>query len=152
VAALGSVALGAFRTQRRAGAGLADAAGAMDATIREVGVPGAFVNVVLARWHGPSARLQWLTCGDRGPLLVTAAGRIETLDGAVHDALGVGSADRAFALCGRRLEPASASCSSPTASWAGDGLTAAPSASTACARPWRPPAPAPPRRCARSGT
>jgi serine phosphatase RsbU (regulator of sigma subunit) len=68
-------------------------------------VPGAFVNVVLARWHGPSARLQWLTCGDRGPLLVTAAGTIETLDGAVHDALGVRSADRAFALCGRRLEP-----------------------------------------------
>ena len=44
----------AFRAKRRADASLVEAAQAIHVAIGEIPIDGAFVNVVLCRWHGPS--------------------------------------------------------------------------------------------------
>jgi hypothetical protein len=33
----------------------------------EVAVQGAFINVVLGRWHGPSSMFSSITCGHQAP-------------------------------------------------------------------------------------
>src|SRR4029450_2277179 len=70
-AALGAVALGAFRAKRRVDSQLDATALAIHHTMLEVAVEGAFVNVVLGRWHGPSSIFRSITCGYQPPLLVT---------------------------------------------------------------------------------
>jgi hypothetical protein len=47
--------MGAFRAKRRFHAQLDAAALAIHHTMLEVSVQGAFVNIVLGRWHGPSS-------------------------------------------------------------------------------------------------
>ena len=54
-AALGAVALGAFRAKRKMTADLQTVVLAIHHTIREIAIDGAFVNVTIARWHGPSS-------------------------------------------------------------------------------------------------
>jgi serine phosphatase RsbU (regulator of sigma subunit) len=104
-AALGAVSLGAFRAKRRVNAQLDAAALAIHHTMLEVAVDGAFVNVVLGRWHGPSSTFASITCGDQGPLLITADGRLIELDCSEHPPLGAGQPARRFAIDRRRLEP-----------------------------------------------
>lgn len=102
-AALGTVALGAFRAKRRVSGTLEETALAIHQTIREVPIEGAHVNVVLARWHGPSSRLRWLTCGHQPPLLISADGEIRELAANVHPALGIGE-NPTFRVATRRLD------------------------------------------------
>ena len=104
-AALGAVALGAFRAKRKATVNLHDAVLAIHRTIREVAIEGACVNVTIARWHGPSNTFTWITGGDQAPLLVTERGELEQLPGAGHAGLGLGDADRRFDIHRRRIEP-----------------------------------------------
>jgi serine phosphatase RsbU (regulator of sigma subunit) len=89
-AALGAVSLGAFRAKRRAGGSLAEIALAIDRTMREVDVADAFVNVILARWHGPSSVFQWINCAHNAPLLLSAEGELHALAGPAQPALGIG--------------------------------------------------------------
>jgi serine phosphatase RsbU (regulator of sigma subunit) len=102
-AALGAVALGAFRAKRRANASLPEAALAIHVAIGEIPIEGAFVNVVLGRWHGPSATFRWITCGHQAPLLISAQGELRQLGGARHLALGLGDG-QGFQVESRRLE------------------------------------------------
>jgi serine phosphatase RsbU (regulator of sigma subunit) len=104
-AALGAVALGAFRAKRRVNAHLDEAALAIHHTMLEVAVQGAFVNVVLGRWHGPSLMFSSITCGDRGPLLIAEQGELIELEFSEHPALGLGEPARRFTTDRRRLEP-----------------------------------------------
>ena len=92
-AALGAVALGAFRAKRKMTADLHAVVLAIHHTIREIAIDGAFVNATIARWHGPSSTFTWITCGDQPPLLITADGQLSELRGASHDSLGLGDAD-----------------------------------------------------------
>jgi serine phosphatase RsbU (regulator of sigma subunit) len=104
-AALGGVALGAFRAKRRVNAPLDAAALAIHHTMLEVAVEGAFVNVILGRWHGPSSTFRSITCGSQPPLLITGAGELTELDFTEHPALGLGDPARRFTIDRRRLEP-----------------------------------------------
>ena len=104
-ASLSAIALGAFRAKRKFSADLADVARAIHETLLELEIDGAYVSVVLARWHGPSSRLSWLTCGDQPPLLISRDGVLEQLQDPDHEALGLGAADRDFTVSHRRLEP-----------------------------------------------
>jgi serine phosphatase RsbU (regulator of sigma subunit) len=104
-AAVAAVALGAFRAMRHVGAELEEAAAAIDRTMREVQVPGAFVNVILARWNGPTSTVRWIACGGQQPLLMRPGGDVVGLDSTDQEALGRGPADRAFATDRTRLAP-----------------------------------------------
>lgn len=103
-AAIASVSLGAFRAKRRANASLEEAAMAIHRTMRELAVEGAFVNVVLGRWHGPTATFRWITCAHQPPLLITAEGELEQLGQPGQARLGLGD-DPVFEVQRRRLEP-----------------------------------------------
>lgn len=104
-AAMGGVSLGAFRAKRRVDAELEDAALAIDRTMREVGIDDAVVNAILARWHGPSAMLTWIACGDQCPILIHPDNTLEPLDTTAHESLGRGPAQREFHRDRRRLQP-----------------------------------------------
>jgi serine phosphatase RsbU (regulator of sigma subunit) len=103
--AIGSVALGAFRSKRRAGAPLEEVAAGIHATMRALEIAEAFVSVVLGRWHGPSATFRWITCGSQPPLLITAEGELRQLEGSMHPPLGLGDGERSFRVEERGLEP-----------------------------------------------
>ena len=102
-AALGAVALGAFRAKRKTTADLHAVVLAIHHTIREIAIDGAFVNATIARWHGPSSTFTWVTCGDQPPILITADGHPSELRCASHDSLGLGDATRRFELQRHRL-------------------------------------------------
>jgi hypothetical protein len=68
------VALCAFRAERRFDVQLDAAALAVHRTMLEVAVQGAFVNVVLGRWHGPSSMFSSITRGHQRSLLITEQG------------------------------------------------------------------------------
>ncbi len=104
-AALGAVALGAFRAKRKATPDLHAVVLAIHHTIREIAIDGAFVNATIARWHGPSSTFTWITCGDQPPLLITADAELSELGGASHDSLGLGNATRQFQIQRHRLAP-----------------------------------------------
>jgi serine phosphatase RsbU (regulator of sigma subunit) len=104
-AALGGVSLGAFRAKRRVNSQLDATALAIHHTMLEVAVEGAFVNVILGRWHGPSSMFHWLTCGQQPPLLITAEGELLELAYTEHPALGRGDRARRFTVDRRRLHP-----------------------------------------------
>lgn len=104
-AALGGVALGAFRAKRRVNAQLDATALAIHHTMEEVAVEGAYVNVILGRWHGPSSTFRWITCGHQPPMLVRADGGLLELEGTEHPSLGLGGHARRFTVDRRRLEP-----------------------------------------------
>jgi serine phosphatase RsbU (regulator of sigma subunit) len=104
-AALGSVALGAFRAKRKFDPSIEAAAAAIHETVRQVPVDGGFVNAIIARWHGPSSTFSWTTCGHQVPLLITSTGELLELDGPQHEAFGLGGRARHFAVTTRRLAP-----------------------------------------------
>jgi len=104
-AALGAVALGAFRAVRRTGAELEEAAAAIDRTMREIAIEGAFVNVILGRWNGPTSTFRWIACANQAPLVVTVDGQVEELTSTSQAAMGTGEEHRRFQVESRRLEP-----------------------------------------------
>ncbi|CAA9462920.1 MAG: Serine phosphatase RsbU, regulator of sigma subunit [uncultured Solirubrobacteraceae bacterium] len=104
-AAIGGVALGAFRAKRRIGATMAEAMTGIDETIRALEVDGAFVNAVIGRWHGPSSTFRWITAGHQSPLLISGGEVIELGDDREYEALGLGAPGRTFEVSERRLKP-----------------------------------------------
>jgi serine phosphatase RsbU (regulator of sigma subunit) len=104
-AAIGAIALGAFRAKRKFTGDLHAATLAIHRAGREIAIADAFVNAIIARWHGPSSTFSWIACGGQSPLRIDARGDVAELPGVLHDALGLGAADRCFAIQRHRLAP-----------------------------------------------
>jgi serine phosphatase RsbU (regulator of sigma subunit) len=80
-AALGAIALGAFRAGRRSGDDLRGIVASMHDTLARVGGASDSVAVTIARWHGASSSLTWISCGTPRPMRIDAAGGLEVLGG-----------------------------------------------------------------------
>ena len=80
-AALGAVALGAFRAARRSGEDLRGIVASMRDTLARVGRASDSVAVTIARWHGASSTLTWISCGTPRPMRIDPNGGLEVLGG-----------------------------------------------------------------------
>ena len=94
-AALSSLAIGALRAARRAGAGLQEAAGLADEAIRALDMD-RYLTAVLGSWDAVGHQLRWINCGHPTPLVLRADGRVEELDGEHTYPLGIRFAERVF--------------------------------------------------------
>lgn len=94
-AALSSLAIGALRAARRAGAGLQEAARLADQAILTVEME-LYLTAVLGCWDAKSGRLRWINCGHPSPLIVRCDGRVDALEGERTYPLGMRFAERAF--------------------------------------------------------
>ncbi len=103
-AALSSLAIGALRAARRAGAGLQEAARVVDEAILSLDTH-LYLTAVLGSWDPHSYRLRWINCGHPTPLLVRADGRIEELDGERTYPLGMRFAERVFPVLSAEMGP-----------------------------------------------
>ena len=66
-AALAAIALGAFRAARRTHDDLRQIVESMHETLGQVGGADDSVAVTIARWHGASSTLSWISCGNPRP-------------------------------------------------------------------------------------
>jgi serine phosphatase RsbU (regulator of sigma subunit) len=80
-AALGAIALGAFRASRRSDEDLSRIVASMHETLAHVGGADDSVAVTIARWHGASSSLAWISCGNPRPMRIDATGGLEVLGG-----------------------------------------------------------------------
>ncbi len=103
-AALSSLALGAMRAARRAGAGLQEAARLADEAILALDME-LYLTAVLGSWDPGGHRLRWINCGHPTPLIVRADGRVEELDGERTYPLGIRFAEREFPVLTARVGP-----------------------------------------------
>jgi Stage II sporulation protein E (SpoIIE) len=94
-AALSSLAIGALRAARRAGAGLQDAARLADEAIMSLDM-GLYLTAVLGSWDATGQQLRWINCGHPTPLILRADGRVDELDGERTYPLGIRFTERAF--------------------------------------------------------
>ena len=102
-AALGAIALGAFRAERRRDDDLIRIVASMHDTLARVGGAHDSVAVTIARWHGASSNFTWISCGNPRPMRIDAAGRLEVLGG---QSAPLGTPEpRGFALEQMRLLP-----------------------------------------------
>lgn len=97
-----AVSLGALRSARRQGLGLAGCAEVMHATVRDLAEEFT-VSAVLARWRPALSLFSWVACGHRPPLLVGPGDELTELDGDEGPALGTGPRARGFELHERRI-------------------------------------------------
>ncbi|MDO9406799.1 PP2C family protein-serine/threonine phosphatase [Patulibacter sp.] len=110
-AGLAAVLLGAFRAGRRNERGLAETVDLMDRTLTDLDLPAATATAIVGRWHAPASTFTWINRAHPAPILISADGRVEELDGAVGEILGVAGGSGAAAEPGgapanvRRLEP-----------------------------------------------
>jgi hypothetical protein len=103
-AALSSLAIGALRAARRAGAGLQEAARMADEAILTLDMQ-LYLTAVLGSWEAKSCQLRWINCGHPSPLILRADGRIDSLDGERTYPLGIRFADRAFPVLSAQVAP-----------------------------------------------
>ncbi len=103
-AALSSLAIGALRAARRAGAGLQEAARLADEAILTLNLH-LYLTAVLGSWDAAERRLRWINCGHPAPLLVRADGHVEELEGEHTYPLGIRFAERAFPVLTASLGP-----------------------------------------------
>jgi serine phosphatase RsbU (regulator of sigma subunit) len=103
-AALSSLAVGALRAARRAGAGLQEAARLADEAIMRLDMP-RYLTAVLGAWDAAERRLRWINCGHPTPLVLHADGRLEELDGERTYPLGVRFTEREFPLLSAVVGP-----------------------------------------------
>jgi serine phosphatase RsbU (regulator of sigma subunit) len=103
-AALSSLAVGALRAARRAGAGLQEAARLTDEAIMGLDMQ-RYLTAVLGAWDAAEHRLRWINCGHPTPLILHADGRLEELDGERTYPLGVRFSERVFPLLSAVVEP-----------------------------------------------
>ena len=103
-AALSSLAVGALRAARRAGAGLQEAARLTDEAIIGLDMQ-RYLTAVLGAWDAAEHRLRWINCGHPTPLILHSDGRLEELDGERTYPLGVRFAERVFPLLSAVVEP-----------------------------------------------
>jgi serine phosphatase RsbU (regulator of sigma subunit) len=87
-ASLAALALGAFRAARRSGADLEQAVETIHRAVLAVGESRTVVTAIIGRWHGPSSTFRWITCGQPGPVLISADGRLHILPAPDVGALG----------------------------------------------------------------
>lgn len=103
-AALSSLAIGALRAARRAGAGLEAAARLADEAILSLDMQ-RYLTAVLGSWDVVGHRLRWINCGHPTPLILRADGRVEELEGERTYPLGIRFGKRRFPVLSARLEP-----------------------------------------------
>ncbi len=103
-AALSSLAVGALRAARRAGAGLQEAARLADEAILALDIQ-RYLTAVLGSWDAETHRLRWINCGHPTPLVSRADGRVDELDGERTYPLGMRFAEREFPVLGSLVEP-----------------------------------------------
>jgi serine phosphatase RsbU (regulator of sigma subunit) len=103
-AAVSSLAIGALRAARRAGAGLQEAARLADEAIMAIDMP-LYLTAVLGSWDAVGHRLRWINCGHPTPLILRADGRIEELDGERTYPLGVRLSERVFPVLSAEVGP-----------------------------------------------
>jgi serine phosphatase RsbU (regulator of sigma subunit) len=114
------------------GKGTTAAALAIHHTMLEVALQGAFVNVLLGRWPGPSSMFSSITCGHQPPLLITEQGELIELD---YTEQRLVSANRRAGSrsTGGVWSRVNVCCCSPTGCSSAVGTTASRSDSTASA-------------------
>ncbi len=103
-AALSSLAVGALRAARRAGAGLQEAARLTDEAIIGLDMR-RYLTAVLAAWDVAGHKLRWINCGHPTPLVLRNDGRIEELDGERTYPLGLRFTERAFPVLSCLVQP-----------------------------------------------
>ena len=103
-AALASLAIGALRAARRAGAGLEEAARLADDAILIVDME-LYLTAVLGSWDAKTCRLRWINCGHPSPLIVRSDGRVDALDGERTYPLGMRFAERTFPVLSAQVAP-----------------------------------------------
>jgi len=103
-AALSSLAIGALRAARRAGAGLQETARIADDAIVALDMH-SYLTAVLGSWDPVDQRLRWINCGHPTPLILRADGRIDELDAERTYPLGMQFAERTFPVLTARVGP-----------------------------------------------
>ena len=103
-AALSSLAIGALRAARRAGAGLPEAARLADEAILSLDLH-LYLTAVLGSWDPSTYRLRWINCGHPPPLVLRADGRVDALDGEHTYPLGIRFAERRFPVLNAEVAP-----------------------------------------------
>jgi serine phosphatase RsbU (regulator of sigma subunit) len=103
-AALSSLAIGALRAARRAGAGLQEAARLADEAIVALDME-LYLTAVLGSWDAIGQQLRWINCGHPSPLILHADRRVEELDGERTYPLGIRFTERTFPVLTARVAP-----------------------------------------------
>jgi serine phosphatase RsbU (regulator of sigma subunit) len=103
-AALSSLAIGALRAARRAGAGLQEAARLADEAILALDME-LYLTMVLGSWGAEGHQLRWINCGHPTPLVLRADGRIDELDGEHTYPLGIRFTERSFPVLSAVVGP-----------------------------------------------
>jgi serine phosphatase RsbU (regulator of sigma subunit) len=103
-AALSSLAVGAMRASRRAGAGLQETARLTHEAILALDSP-RYLTAVIGSWNPRDARLRWINCGHPTPLLIGADGTITELDGERTYPLGMRFGNRSFPVLEAQVQP-----------------------------------------------
>ena len=103
-AALSSLAIGALRAARRAGAGLQEAASLADEAILSLDME-LYLTAVLGSWDPGAYRLRWINCGHPTPLVLRADGRVDELDGERTYPLGIRFSERVFPVLSAVVGP-----------------------------------------------
>src|SRR5437764_3232747 len=103
-AALSSLAIGALRAARRAGASLQEAAGLAEEAIAALDM-NRYLTAVLASWDPIGHELRWINCGHPTPLVLRANGRVEELDGDRTYPLGFRFTERVFPVLTALVAP-----------------------------------------------
>ena len=103
-AALSSLAIGALRAARRAGAGLQEAACVADEAILTLDTD-LYLTAVLGSWDADAHLLRWINCGHPTPLVLRADGRVDELDAERTYPLGIRFTERAFPILSAVVGP-----------------------------------------------
>jgi hypothetical protein len=103
-AALSSLAIGALRAARRAGAGLQEAARLADEAIIALAME-LYLTAVLGSWDAVGQQLRWINCGHPSPLILHADRRVEELEGERTYPLGIRFTERRFPVLTARVAP-----------------------------------------------
>jgi serine phosphatase RsbU (regulator of sigma subunit) len=102
--AVSSLAIGALRAARRAGAGLQEAAQLADEAILTLHVR-PYLTAVLGSWNPATHQLRWINCGHPTPLILRADGGIDELLGEHTYPLGLELGERNFPVLSATVGP-----------------------------------------------
>jgi serine phosphatase RsbU (regulator of sigma subunit) len=103
-AAVSSLAIGALRAARRAGAGLQEAARLADEAILTLDIQ-RYLTAVVGSWDADGHLLRWINCGHPTPLILRADGRVDDLDGERTYPLGIRFTERTFPVLSTPVRP-----------------------------------------------
>jgi len=103
-AAVSSLAIGALRAARRAGAGLQEAARLADEAILALDIQ-RYLTAVVGSWDADRRLLRWINCGHPTPLILRADGRIDELDAERTYPLGIRFTERTFPVLSIPVRP-----------------------------------------------